>query len=233
MTSTLPQRTRLERVAELQSRIHGMQATKLEGRALPTHPAFNALLPGGTVREGTVTEVRGSGSLLMALLAEASAAGRWCAVVGIPEFGIEAAERFGLDLDRLALVPRPGRHWFTVVATLAEAIPLVAVRPGGRVQPAEASRLAARLRERGSALLVDGDWPGSEVSLGVESSGWSGLERGHGLLADHELLVRASGRGGFASGRRARLRLAEGARGFVAAPPLAAVRPSAGERRAG
>jgi len=233
VTSTLPQRTRLERVAELQSRIHGMQATRLEGRALPTHPAFAGLLPGGALREGTVTEVHGSGSVLMALLAEASAAGRWCAVVGIPEFGIEAAERFGLDLDRLALVPRPGRHWFTVVATLAEAIPLVAVRPGGRVQPAEAARLAARLRERGAALLVAGDWPGSEASLGVESSGWSGLERGHGLLADHELLVRASGRGGFASGRRARLRLAEEARGFAEVPPLAEVRRIGAERRAG
>lgn len=227
--------TRLERVEALQARIRGMQATRLDRRGLPTAPAFAELLPGGVLREGTVVEVHGSTSLIMALLAEPSAAGRWTAVVGLPSFGIEAAERFGLDLDRLVLVPEPGGHWLAVLAALAEVIPVIAVRPGGRVLPAEASRLGARLRERGGSLLVAGDWPGSDASLQLETSAWSGLVSGHGLLDEREIVVSATGRGEFARRRRARLRLPEGSRGFEAVPAEASAPlvPIAAVRRAG
>ena len=37
----------------------------------------------------------------MALLVGPSQAGSWCAVIGMPEFGVEAAEGMGIDLDRL------------------------------------------------------------------------------------------------------------------------------------
>ena len=78
----------------------------------------------------------------MALLAGPSASGRWVAVAGMPEFGVEAADRFGIALERLVLVPDPGRQWLTVVAALADVIPVVAVRPVGRVAPAESSPAA-------------------------------------------------------------------------------------------
>ncbi|MGW9168812.1 hypothetical protein [Agromyces sp. NPDC055658] len=213
----LPSSTaRLERVDELQARIHGMQSTRLETRAVPTHAAFTGLLPGGTLREGTVVEAHGSTTLVMALLAGPSASGRWAAVVGMPEFGVEAAARFGIDLERLVLVPEPGRQWFAVVAALADVIPIVAVRPAERVAPAEASRLAARLRERGAVLIAAGPWPGSDASLDVEASEWHGLESGHGLLDEREVVVSAAGRGGFVKRRRSKLRLPDRALGFEA-----------------
>jgi len=195
------------RVEELQARIRGMQATRLDSKAVPTHPALQPVLPGGTLREGTVVQVEGSTTLLMALLAGPSASGRWVAVAGLPEFGVEAAARFGIDLERLVLVPDPGRQWLTVVAALADVIPVVAVRPAGRVSPAESSRLQARLRQRGTTLLVAGDWPGSDARLGVEASEWHGLERGHGRLAEREVVVSAAGRGEFVRSARSRLRL--------------------------
>src|ERR687897_140742 len=103
------------RVEELQARIRGMQASRLESKAVPTHAAFEQVLPGGTLREGTVVTVERSTTLLMALLAGPSASGRWVAVVGLPDFGIEAATRFGIALDRLLLVPHPPRERRTLL----------------------------------------------------------------------------------------------------------------------
>jgi hypothetical protein len=203
------------RVEELQARIRGMQATRLDSKAVPTHPALESVLPGGTLREGTVVQVEGSTTLLMALLAGPSASGRWVAVAGMPEFGVEAASRFGIALERLVLVPDPGRQWLTVVAALADVIPVVAVRPAGRVSPAETSRLQARLRQRGTTLLVAGEWPGSDARLGVEASEWQGLERGHGHLAGREVVVSVAGRGEFVRRTRSRLRLPDRSLGFA------------------
>lgn len=207
---------RVERVEELQARIRGMQATRLDSRAVPTHPALASVLPGGALREGAVVQVQGSITLLMAALAGPSRSGRWVAVAGIPEFGVEAASHFGIDLERLVLVPDPGRQWLTVAAALADVIPVVAVRPSGRLAPAEASRFAARLRQRGALLLVDGDWPGSDARLELERSEWSGLEHGHGHLAEREVVVRVTGRGEVGRGSRRRLRLPAGDLGFAA-----------------
>ena len=72
MTMTAPlvaPAPRPARVEELQARIRGMQATRLDSKAVPTHPALESVLPGGTLREGTVVQVEGSTTLLMALLA--------------------------------------------------------------------------------------------------------------------------------------------------------------------
>lgn len=208
MTAPLPSAApRAARVEELQARIRGMQGARLDAKAVPTHPAFADVLPGGTLREGTIVQVEGSMTLLMALLAGPSAEGRWAAIVGMPEFGIEAAARFGISLERLALVPDPGDQWLAVAAALADVIPVIAVRPTGRVSPAEASRLQARLRQRGTTMLVAGSWPGSDARLGLEASEWHGIERGHGHLVDREVVVNVAGRGEFVRHARSRLRL--------------------------
>ncbi|MDQ0896082.1 hypothetical protein [Agromyces ramosus] len=235
MTAPLAAPAGPSRVEELQARIRGMQATRLESKAVPTHPAFEGVLPGGTLREGTVVTVEGSTTLLMALLAGPSASGRWVAVAGLPDFGVEAAARFGIALDRLVLVPDPGRQWLTVVAALADVIPVVAVRPTGRIAAAEASRLAARLRQRGTVLLVAGDWPGSDASLGIEASQWQGLERGHGHLSEREVVVSVGGRAEPGRRARSRLRLPGRSLEFAAAEPGAPrdpVRLDEYERRA-
>jgi hypothetical protein len=186
----------VETVRELQARIGRMQATKLEARGIPTHSAIAELLPGGALREGASYSVDRSMTLLMLLLAGPSAAGSWCAVVGMPEFGIEAAAAQGIALERLALVPHPGEHWLTVVAALADVLPVVAVRPPKRVGDAAVSRLGARLRQRGSTLLVLGEWPQSEAVLSLSESRWSGVGDGHGYLAARQAMVTAAARGG-------------------------------------
>src|SRR5262245_5859995 len=94
-------------------------------RTLPVLPELRALLPAGGLRRGSTVAVAaghpvplgavpaggltsfGATTVLLALLAAASAAGSWCAVVGLPALGLAAAAELGVALDRLALVPEP------------------------------------------------------------------------------------------------------------------------------
>jgi hypothetical protein len=178
-----------QKVLELQSRIRSMQSTKLDTRSLPTHPAIARLLPGGGLQEGSVYSVVGSATLLMALLAGPSAAGSWCGVVGVPEFGIEAAARFGIDLERLVLVPNPGDQWLGVTSAIADVMGVVVARPPKRASDGAVARLAARLRQRGSTLIVLGTWPQSEAIISLSQSDWSGIGDGHGYLEARQATV--------------------------------------------
>lgn len=217
--STAVERARadLDRLLALRSKLGELERTRVDGGALPTHPALGALLPGGGLQPGGVYSVSGSTSLLMTLLAGPSADGAWCAVVGMPGFGTEAAARFGIDLDRLVLVPHPGDRWFGVTAALADAVSVVAVAPAARVGDAEAARLAARLRQRGAVLLVAGAWPRVDARVGVASSSWVGVCEGHGYLGVREVTVTAESRS-WGRERSARLLLTPDGRLQDAAP---------------
>jgi len=181
-------------VEELQARIRQMQATKLDTRLVPTHPAIGALLPGGGLKQGSAYSVDQSAALVMALLAGPSAAGSWCGVVGIPEFGLEAAAGFGIDLERLVLVPHPGDQWLAVAAAVADVLGVVVIRPPKRASDASVSRLSARLRQRGATLIVLGPWPQSEAMLSLSESSWSGIGAGHGHLAARQVTVTVTSR---------------------------------------
>lgn len=182
-------------LAQLRVRVERAQGRKLDAPVLPVHPALAPLLPGGGLRPGSAYALtRGSMSLLLALLAEASRAGSWCAAVGMPGLGAEAAERLGVDLSRLVLIPDPQKRWLAVTATVAEVIPVVAVRPASRAADGEVARLQARLRDRGAVLLVDGHWPQAEVVFEVDEPEWSGAGRGHGYLTARHVTVTSSSR---------------------------------------
>lgn len=185
---------------------------------VPVAPALHALFPAAGLRRGSTVAVddatcHGATSLLIALLAEASRAGEWCAVLGIPELGAVLAAELGVALDRLAAVPEPGRAWPTVAAALLDGIDVVVVRPPYRPGAREMRRLTARARERGRVLVVAGPWEGAELRLRTVASRWHGVDAGHGQLRARELRVRAEGRGAAARPREAALWLpAPGAR---------------------
>lgn len=213
-------------VASLRAQLERVQGRRLDAPVLPVHPALAALLPGGGLRPGAAYSLSRSTSLLLALLAQPSQAGSWCGVVGMPRLGAEAAERLGVDLSRLVLIPDPGQRWLAITATIAEVLPVVAVRPSGRAPDAEISRLAARLRDRGAVLLVQGPWPQAEAVLELNAPEWAGVGRGHGYLSGREVTVTASSRR-WPRSRRSRLLLPD-ATGAVAAiaepvPTLATV----------
>lgn len=179
-------------VGQLQDRIRSMQATKLDARLIPTHPAIADLLPGGGLKQGATYSVDHSATLLMTLLAAPSQAGSWCGVVGVPEFGIEAASSFGIDLERLVLVPNPGDQWLAVTAAIADVMGVVVTRPPRRASDGNLARLAARLRQRGATLIVLGTWPQSEAMLSLSESEWSGIGEGHGHLSARQVTVTVS-----------------------------------------
>lgn len=181
-------------VERLRAQVERAQGRKLDVPVLPVHPALARLLPGGGLRVGAAYSLSSSAALLCALLAEPSRAGSWCGVIGMPQFGAEAAEHLGVDLGRVVLVPDPGPRWLAVTATVAEVLAVVAVRPPARVSEAEAARLSARLRDRGAVLLVHGAWPQAEATIEVSAPDWSGIERGHGYLRSREVTVTVAGR---------------------------------------
>jgi hypothetical protein len=186
-------------VRDLQDRIRRMQRNKLDTRELPTNPALADLIPGGALAAGSSYVVAGSTTLALALLQGPSAAGAWCAVVGMPDLGVEAAAGLGIDLERLVLVPHPGDQWLSVVSALVDVVSVLLVRPPlrqgqqgdvrVRITDGAAGRLSSRLRQREAVLIGVDDWPGAEARLTVTESSWAGLGSGFGHLSGRQVTV--------------------------------------------
>lgn len=181
-------------VLRLRREIGRMQRRRSDEKVLPVDPALAALLPDRGLQTGTVYTVSPSPSLLLALMSASSQRGGWCAAVGMPTLGMEAASAAGVDLSRLVLVPAPGERWLAVLAALAEVVPLIAVHPCGRVGDADAARLAARLRDRGCTVLATSPWPQSEGMITLHDPHWEGIGAGHGLLSERTVTVTAQTR---------------------------------------
>jgi hypothetical protein len=165
-----------------------------ERPALPVPGSVAHLLPDGLSR-GTTVVVEGSTSLLLTLVAEASRAGSWVALVGLPRVGLLAADEIGVVLARLALVPHPGPEAPTVVAALIDGMDVVVLGEDVGLTSADRRRLMARARERGSVLVSTVRWPGAQLVLTAEQQQWSGLGTGDGRLHDQRLMVCRTGRG--------------------------------------
>jgi hypothetical protein len=123
--------------------------------------------------------------------------------VGAGDFGVEAAAEMGVDLARTVLVPDPGELWLEVTAALVDVVTMVVLRPPVAVSERVASRIGARLRKRSAALVSWGSWPGSEATLSLRSSRWSGVDHGHGRLRSRRVVVDV--RRGSAPARRTEL----------------------------
>lgn len=164
-------------------------------RLLPVHPGLTALLPEGGLAAGTVLAVRGSTTLLLALLAEASRSGAWVALVGAPAVGMLAAVDAGIALGRTVLVPSPGPDAPAALAALLDGMDVVVVGPAATLLDGDRRRLAARARERGAVLVAQAAWPGAHVTLDARGGTWSGVDHGAGWLRRRTLRVRRAGRG--------------------------------------
>lgn len=199
--------------------------------AIPVPEPLAGMLPGGLHR-GEVAALatrqrdRHPDYLALALLAEALNAGLWCAVVGIPDLGLEAlstmlAPSLGpgrrAALDHLLLIPDPGEHWAEVLTVLADGVDLLMVRPATPVSTQIADHVDARLRPArspeaafGAALLVLGGWPSARLSLRVTRADWTGLDgvgptAAAGWLTGCRATVVAQGRATAGRPRAARL----------------------------
>ncbi|NLA37165.1 MAG: hypothetical protein GX868_15965 [Actinobacteria bacterium] len=141
-------------LAEIAERIRPTVLAAEQTLAVPE--ALSELFPLGGIVRGSRVSLRGAGatSLCMAMLAEASQQGSWIAVVGVAPFGWAAAVRSGWNLQRCVFVDEPpAAQWGTVLAALVDALDIVVTDPAQQVGAAEARRLAARSRERGSVIV--------------------------------------------------------------------------------
>lgn len=148
---------------------------------LPVPPALAPLLPEG-LRRGAVTTVLGPTWLVLGLLAHALVDGTWGAVVGHRDLGLLAAARAGVPLERLGLIPEPGDRTAEVIAALADGMGAVLVGPQATLPVADARRITARVRDRGTALLTTVPWPDAHVVLRASPARWTGP----GTVADAE-----------------------------------------------
>jgi hypothetical protein len=190
--------------------------------AWPVPAALRPLLPTGALRRGSTAAVLGSTSVLFATLATASEAGAWITLIGMPEAGLLAATEYGIDLDRLPLIPDSGPHWQQVVAAMLDGTDVVVVKPPTPVTAADTRHLAARVRQRGTALLSTTPWPGAEATLEATDSCWYGLGYGRGRLRARQMQAVAYGPGRLARPRQARLWLPAPDGQPIAAPPITA-----------
>jgi len=205
MTSALPRRDARARARLREVAARGRPVLLARERALPVGGPLADLLPGSSLRRGTVTTVEGapgagSTSLAFTLAAAATAAGEWAAAVDLDgTFGAEAAAVAGVALERFAVVRHvPPERWATVVAALLDGVTLVLAEVPRYARAADARRLTARARERGAMLVAGGRarWPGDAALRLVAGGGrWEGLDPGAGLLAERALRVRVDGRG--------------------------------------
>jgi hypothetical protein len=158
------------------------------GKLLPVVPELETVLPLRGLRRGSTVSVTGSRSALFALLAAATTAGSWAAVVGMPDIGVAAAAELGVELRRLALVPRPGADLVRVAGALFDGVDIVVVSGGLRARAAR--QLAARARHRGGVLIADGRWPGADVQLSCTPGAWHGVDdTGRGRLTAREVTL--------------------------------------------
>lgn len=185
---------------------------------LPVRPDVAALLPAGGLPLGSTVTVDGSSRLLLTMLAAATEADSWAAVVGMPDLGLLAAHECDVVLERLAVVPNPGSQWAVVVDALLDGLDIVVLGAGvaarGPVGQPTARSLISRARNRRKVLIPFGHgdaWPAADLRVSATNHRHGGLGDGHGYLVEHEVEVTVRGRGSASRPRRARLVLHPGA----------------------
>ena len=129
--------------------------------ALPVTPALSSLFPLHGMERGRIYGVRGdaAASLVFALVAEATRNGAWCALVDMPHAGLRAAHEHGVALERVVCIDAesswPSAHG-RVIGALVEGFEIVVVRDP-QLAPADARKVAARVKAQGAVLLAHGN----------------------------------------------------------------------------
>jgi hypothetical protein len=198
MASASPQRTTLEQLAEPVA-----TASLARERMLPVVDPLSPLLPDGGLVRGRTVACGGAAamSLAVSLAVAATASGSWLAVVGVPTFGLEAAEEFGIPLERVVGVDagpeRANREsWAEFVAATFDGFEVVITEVPQRLNAVLARRVQARLQAREAVMITLGS-PGpfsADVELRADDPQWDGIAAGAGYLRGRRVAVSSSGR---------------------------------------
>ncbi|MEK8073194.1 hypothetical protein [Rhodococcoides navarretei] len=166
-------------------------------RTMPVPPPLAALLPRRALARGTAITVTGAGSILIALIADASAAGHHVALIGQPRLSLLAVHEHGGDLARVHLVDPGAGDPLDAASICLDGLDLVVTTVHGRdVPPTRARALLARNRRHASVLLLtDGHMPGIDLTIASTVAGYGGIEQGRGRIKSITLETTVHGRG--------------------------------------
>ena len=173
------------------------------GRLLPVVDPLTSLLPDGGLVRGKAVSCGGAASmsLALALAVQATASGSWLAVVDVPTFGLEAAEEFGIPLERVVRVDPPSRTavgdtWAELMAAVVDGFEVVITRVPQRLNAGLARRVQSRLQAREAVMIALGR-SGSvtvDTELSATDPQWEGVADGWGYLRGRRVAVTSSGR---------------------------------------
>ena len=172
-------------------------------RLLPVVDPLVSLLPDGGLVRGKAVACGGVAamSLAMSLAVAATASGSWLAIVGVSTFGLEAAEEFGIPLERVVSVDPPpaaatSAMWAELVAATFDGFEVVVTKVPQRLNAVLARRVQARMQAREAVLIALGS-PGpfsADVELHAGDPHWEGVAAGAGYLRGRRVAVTSSGR---------------------------------------
>jgi hypothetical protein len=172
-------------------------------RMLPVVDPLASLLPDGGLARGKTVACGGVAamSLAVSLAVTATASGSWLAIVGVPTFGLEAAEEFGIPLERVVSVDlgtqrAVGEQWAELVAATFDGFEVVITKVPQRLNAVLARRVKARMQAREAVLITLGS-PGPfsvDVELHASDPHWEGVAAGSGYLRGRRVAVSSSGR---------------------------------------
>ena len=150
-------------------------------QTIEVSPVFGKLLPGASLKRGSVGVLRGtlgSGatSLFFSLISTPTKKGSWVALVGLGNLGFASAKSHGVDLSRLVSVACAIPDLPEVASIMLDGFDIVVMRAS--VDATRARKLAEKARRQKSILLVlsetgSSQWPGScDFSINVLRSIW-------------------------------------------------------------
>ena len=135
--------------------------------------------------------------MLIALIAEASAAGHHVALIGQPRLSLLAVHEHGGDLAKVHLVDPGSTDPLDAASICLDGVDLVVATVHGRdVPPTRARALLARNRRHGSILAItDGRMSGIDLTIASTVTGYGGIEQGRGRIKTITLETTVHGRG--------------------------------------
>jgi hypothetical protein len=177
-------------------------ASLSRSRMLPVVDPLVSLLPDGGLVRGKAVACGGVAamSLAVSLAVAATASGSWLAVVGVPTLGLEAAEEFGIPLERVVGVDLPtsddNERWAELVAATFDGFEVVITAVPRRLNAVLARRVQARMQSRQAVMITVGAAGpfSADVELHADEPCWEGVAAGWGHLRGRRVAVSSSGR---------------------------------------
>ncbi|MGY2087926.1 hypothetical protein [Nocardia gipuzkoensis] len=197
---------RTEQLALLRARmdaIHGRvgaretppMPTTAPANTLPIPGALGEVLPAGGLPRGSLIACTGRLGPLLGLLAAATAAGEWTAVLGCPRLGLLAVAEMGGNLSRLAHISNPGDDPLDVAAILLDGLPLVVLDHPTTPAATRTRAVLARLRSHDAILVTTHTgWARPDLEIHSELLECEGIGRGRGRLQSITYTIQVSGR---------------------------------------